>query len=474
MRGGSNSARRRSPVRRLPRLEGLEDRLVPAVGLHTPNLATAPHAAVMADTTPDPGPPPGTPPPVSPGNGEVPGVPLPNGGSLYYAEDAKLDGFAWFARLHGWFPSVLHSTNSVSPGHKVVDMAYADQGSMTFLNVNVPSADTYKVDFRYAFASGLFPGINDREMGLSVNGQVVLDPMHFLITGSFEKYSDSSALVQLNQGINVISLFNITEHGVSRVDTMTVTPISSVAPPAPTGVRATAGNNQVNLTWTAVPGATSYDVYRGTSSGTETLLPAGTNLGGTTFTDTTAANGTPYFYYVTALNGSLQSGPSAEVSATPHVPASGSLVLAISAGGTAAGSFVADTDFSGGGVSAGTTAAINTSGVTNPPPQSVLQHGRYGNSTYNIANLTPGASYTVRLDFVEYYFNAAGARVFDVAINGTQVLGNFDILAAAGGKDIALAKSFTATASANGTITIRFTSVVNNALISGIEIYAAG
>ena len=53
---------------------------------------------------------------------------------------------------------------------------------------------------------------------------------------------------------------------------------------------------------------------------------------------------------------------SAEVSAQSTY-----LILAISAGGSAAGSFVADTDFSGGAV---------TSGVTNPPPQSVLKHGR--------------------------------------------------------------------------------------------------
>ena len=248
-RGRGGAGRRRPSAHHLPRLEGLEDRLVPAVGpdalglavdhpatadvggavmhpIQVSPLATAPLATVTADPTPEPGPPPGTPPPVSPGNGEVPGVPLPGGAGLYYAKDAKLDGFAWFATLHGWFPSVLHSSNSVSPTHQVVDMAYADQGSMTFLNVNVAAAGTYKVDFRYAFASGLFPGVNDREMGLSVNGQVVVDPMHFPITGSFNTYRDSSVLVHLKQGKNVITLFNISEHGVSRVDTMTVTPVS--------------------------------------------------------------------------------------------------------------------------------------------------------------------------------------------------------------------------------------------------------
>jgi hypothetical protein len=187
-------------------------------------VVPAPLAPVKADPTPEPGPPPGTKPPVSPGNGQVPGVPLPGGGSLYYAKDAKLDGFAWFARLHGWFPVVLHSRNAVSPGHGVVDMAYADHGTMTFKNVVVAAAGTYKVTFRYAFASGLFPGVKDREMGLSVNGQVVVNPMHFPITGSFDTYRDSSVLVHLEKGQNVLTLFNISEHGVSRVDTMTVTP----------------------------------------------------------------------------------------------------------------------------------------------------------------------------------------------------------------------------------------------------------
>jgi hypothetical protein len=232
-----------------------------------------------------------------------------------------------------------------------------------------------------------------------------------------------------------------------------------------------AGSNQVSLTWTAVTGATGYDVYRGTTSGGETLLAAGTNISAASFTDTTAVNGTQYFYYVTALNGTLQSGHSNEVSATPQAS---TLVLAISAGGPAAAPFVADTDFTGGTVSGGTTATISTAGLANPPPQSVLRHGRFGNMTYTIPGLTPGGSYSVRLDFVEYFFNAAGQRVFNVSVNGTQVLSSFDIWVAAGGQNVALGKSFAATASSAGTITIGFTSLFNNAIVSGIEVYTAG
>ncbi|OAI52842.1 hypothetical protein AYO44_16410 [Planctomycetaceae bacterium SCGC AG-212-F19] len=246
--------------------------------------------------------------------------------------------------------------------------------------------------------------------------------------------------------------------------------IPILAPPlAPTNLMATTGTAQVSLSWTGASGATSYKVYRGTTSGGETLLasPGGT---GTTYTDTTATNGITYFYKVAAVNAGGTSPLSNEASGTPQ--AAGTLVLAIDAGGPAAGSFVADTDFSGGSVSGGTTAAINTSQVINPAPQSVWQSGRYGNMTYTIPNLTPGASYSVRLDFVEYFFGSAGQRVFNVALNGTQVLSNFDIFAAAGGTNIALARSFTATASSSGTITIAFTSLVNNAMINGIEVFS--
>ena len=141
----------------------------------------------------------------------------------------------------------------------------------------------------------------------------------------------------------------------------------------------------------------------------------------------------------------------------------------ISAGGPAAAPFVADEDFTGGATS-DTTHAITTTGLTNPAPQSVYQHNRYGNFTYTIPGLTPGGSYTVRLHFAEEYWTTAGSRIFNVLINGTQVLTNFDILATAGAEYTAVIEPFTATASSTGTITITFVTVKDNAQINGIEI----
>src|SRR5439155_681945 len=96
------------------------------------------------------------------------------------------------------------------------------------------------------------------------------------------------------------------------------------APPvAPTGLTATAGNAQVSLSWNSVTGATSYSVYRSTTSGAETLVQAGLTV--TTYTDTGRTNGTTYFYEVTASNVGGESAKSSEASATPQAPPAGSL-----------------------------------------------------------------------------------------------------------------------------------------------------
>jgi fibronectin type 3 domain-containing protein len=92
-----------------------------------------------------------------------------------------------------------------------------------------------------------------------------------------------------------------------------------VAPAAPTGLTATPGNAQVSLSWNASSGATSYNVKRATVSGGPYTTVAPTSA--TSFTDTTVTNGTTYFYVVTAVNASGESGNSNQASATPQAVA---------------------------------------------------------------------------------------------------------------------------------------------------------
>ncbi len=121
-----------------------------------------------------------------------------------------------------------------------------------------------------------------------------------------------------------------------RLDLSTVIapPGPPTIPPTPTGLTATAGNNQVSLAWNASAGATSYNVKRGMTSGSYDTPVTGVTT--TSYIDTTAANGTIYFYVVSAVNSAGESGNSGEVSATPQAPPSppaaptGLLAMAVS------------------------------------------------------------------------------------------------------------------------------------------------
>ena len=100
---------------------------------------------------------------------------------------------------------------------------------------------------------------------------------------------------------------------------------NSQPPPAPTGLTASAGSGRISLSWTASSGATSYNVYRGTSAGGESSTPLATGVTTTSYPDSTAAAGTTYYYKVAAVNTYGNSGLSNEASAAipsspPPVP----------------------------------------------------------------------------------------------------------------------------------------------------------
>ena len=80
-------------------------------------------------------------------------------------------------------------------------------------------------------------------------------------------------------------------------------------------------------------------------------------------------------------------------------------------------------------------------------------------------------AYAVRLHFAEIVFVAPGQREFNVAVNNTQVLTNFDIFATAGAANTAIVKAFDTVADPSGTITITFTNGSQGvAFVNGVEI----
>jgi fibronectin type 3 domain-containing protein len=88
---------------------------------------------------------------------------------------------------------------------------------------------------------------------------------------------------------------------------------------APSGLAGTSGDSEVTLSWDAAAGADTYSVYRSTSStdGAEGD-PLATGVAEASYADTTAQNGTKYYYRVTSVNpNGVESDASSEVEKTP-------------------------------------------------------------------------------------------------------------------------------------------------------------
>ncbi len=75
--------------------------------------------------------------------------------------------------------------------------------------------------------------------------------------------------------------------------TLTLAPQTPLAKP---------GTSFIDLSWAAVVGAVSYNVYRGTTPGSEGATPIVTGLAASSYHDTAVTNGVTYYYKITAVN----------------------------------------------------------------------------------------------------------------------------------------------------------------------------
>ena len=132
----------------------------------------------------------------------------------------------------------------------------------------------------------------------------------------------------------------------------------------------------------------------------------------------------------------------------------------------------ADQDFTSGSVEAPTPppAIANTADATLYQTQRVeTTAGSSFTYTLPIANGT----YVVGLQFAEIDGKTTGQRVFGVTANGTALLTNFDIYAAAGGANKAVTKGFLVTVT-TGQIVLVFTGTTGQAAVSAISVNVPG
>jgi hypothetical protein len=194
-------------------------------------------------------------------------------------------------------------------------------GRMTF-NFTASAAGDYRV-----WGRNIAPTTSDDSWWVQMDGKTAIKWNDILASTTFQwspvHDSDNAKTVvtfNLTAGPHTL-VIGYREDGtkLDRIlitNDLTFTPTGVGPPSPPTGLTATAGNNQVSLRWTASAGTTSYTVNRGIATGGPYPVRT-TGVAGTTFQDNTATNGTRFCYVVTAVNALGESGNSNEACATP-------------------------------------------------------------------------------------------------------------------------------------------------------------
>jgi hypothetical protein len=251
--------------------------------------------------------------------------------------------------------------------------------------------------------------------------------------------------------------------GATQQETVSPAALASITL-SPNSATLTTGGNQ----WFSATGNDQYNNYVAISNATWSTTAPGTlsplSGSGTTFTaGSSAGSGN-----VTATVGAISGSATATITAAAPTTA-----LRVNAGGaaytdTGGNAWSADCCNSGGNTYA-TTAAMSGTGDS-----TLYQSERWlaGSFTYTFTGLASG-SYNVTLKFAEIAYLGPGKRQFNVTVNGSQVLTNFDV-AAQVGLNKALDKTFTATVGSNGQLTVTFSKgAADNPIVSAIQVAPA-
>ena len=209
-------------------------------------------------------------------------------------------------------------------------------------------------------------------------------------------------------------------------------------PYPPDNLSATAGDSQVSLQWVAptfntdgslITDLQGYYVYRSISAGSNYQKITSSMVESLTYKDTTATNGTTYYYVVTALDSGTpanESNYSSEASATPlseeEMPPAAPSGLTVTSGDQTAdlawtapttnadGSFMSD--LAGYNVYRGTESATGTF--------SKLNSSLHSSTSYNDTSLTNGTTYYYYVTAVDTDDNESQASSVKIALYGSQ------------------------------------------------------
>ena len=147
----------------------------------------------------------------------------------------------------------------------------------------------------------------------------------------------SATATGLSNGTTYYFVVTATHAGGESAVSTEASATPQATPSAPTDLSLTAGNAQVQASWTAVSNAGRYTLYYSTAPITNLTATEVTRVASLTATSHTMralTNGVTYYFRITASNAGGQSAASTEASAAPQAPSGAPSGFSLSAGDT--------------------------------------------------------------------------------------------------------------------------------------------
>lgn len=235
-------------------------------------------------------------------------------------------------KLNAGFWLMSQLTNKYGdPWNNGLEMDIAEHGKLDWLGNDISNTVSSNINWgQYGADWDNHPSIGSGPRGSGLaNGYHIYavewtpTSQKYYIDGQFLWQVDNTTLSPVSQRDEYMVLSNHPAGGAydygtktsskakTYIDYVKVYQKNPTVPGIPTGIKKTGSSGNTKLDWAVVANAKSYNVKRATARGGPYSTIA--NKSGITHTDTTANPSTNYYYVVTALNSSGESGNSNEI-----------------------------------------------------------------------------------------------------------------------------------------------------------------
>ncbi len=252
--------------------------------------------------------------------------------------------------LTSW--QVFGGTTSISTSAQAGSKAL-NASNFSWIQQNIPAA-LLEVGKSYTF-SAYGNSASSCTVGLAAfdsTNQVINETLAF----SSASWQQASKAVTIPAGLTWAAVYISSPAGICALDSISFASAAPVqAPASPTNFGATAtSSSQINLSWTASSGASSYVLERKTGTGSFSQIATPT---ASPYSDTNLASNTTYTYQLTAVNSAGSSAP---------VSASATTQIALGTGTGLLGEYYDNMDFTGTRILR-TDASLNFDWATGSP-----------------------------------------------------------------------------------------------------------